>query len=85
MPVDLHLDDVSDRETPEFAGAPVRTTSRGRSVVRQEVVDAEGPGIRIVSTRTIIARIAGLSREPRRRRGDSAVVLPPMLGHFVGL
>jgi len=45
MPVDLHLDDVSDRETPEFAGAPVRTTSPGRSVVRQEVVDAEGPGI----------------------------------------
>jgi len=43
---DLQLDDVSDRETPEFAGAPVRTTtSPGRSVVRQEVVDAEGPGI----------------------------------------
>jgi len=29
---DLHLDDVSDRETPEFAGAPVRTTSPGRNV-----------------------------------------------------
>jgi len=33
MPVDLHLDDVSDRETPEFAGAPVRTTSPDRSVM----------------------------------------------------